>query len=177
MRITLDHNCIIHLEQRTEIGVHVEEVVASATNQCFVVNIGASEMRERGVRPDHYERFEELLAAARIEHLPRLDPMVILGVTFLGRCLLASDEMIRLAEQIESALFSNAQPIDIGNRQLDSPAGRKWLNRICDIHTMWCHIHNCNDIFLTTDGNFKKKTKLPKLIALGAGRIYLPSEL
>ena len=133
-------------------------------------------MRDKGVRPEHYERFEELLAAARIEHLPRLAPMAILGVTFLGRCLLASNNMVRLAEQIELALFGNAQPIDIGNIQLDSPVGRKWLN-LCDVQTMWCHIHNSNEIFLTTDRNFKKETKSPKLITLVAGRVCLPSEL
>lgn len=177
MRITLDHNCIIHLEQRTEIGLQVAAIVANTSNQCFVVDIGASEMRAKGVRPEHYERFEELLAAARIEHLPRLNPMLILDVTFWDRCILASNEMILLAQNIESILFGNARPIDIAQEGLDSPAGGTWLNRICDVHTMWCHIHNGNEIFLTTDKNFRKETKLPKLIALGAGRICHPSEL
>lgn len=177
MRITLDHNCIIHLEQGTEIGSQVETIVANRSNQCFVVNIGASEMRERGVKPEHYDRFEELLAAARIEHLPRLNPMLIFDVTFWDRCVWASDEMIQLAQAIESALFGNAQSIDIAKEEHDSPAGRKWLNRICDVHTMWCHIHNGNEVFLTTDDNFTKETKLPKLIALGAGRICHPSAL
>jgi hypothetical protein len=177
MRITLDHNCIIHLEQRTEIGAQVETIVTTPSNQCYVVNIGASEMREKGVRPEHYERFEELLTAARIEHLPRLNPMLIFDVTFWDRCIWASDEMTVLAQNIESTLFGNAQPIDVAGEGLDSPAGRKWLNRICDIHTMWCHIQNGNEIFITTDGNFKKATKLPKLHALGAGRICHPCEL
>ena len=85
--------------------------------------------------------------------------------------------MIQLAEEIELALFGISKRIDISVEKIDSPMGRKWLNRICDIHTMWCHIQNENDIFLTTDRNFKKETKAPKLIALGAGRICHPSEL
>jgi hypothetical protein len=177
MRITLDHNCIIHLERRSEIGTLVETIVENPSNQCFVVNIGASEMREKGVRPESYERFEELLAAARIDHLPRVNPMLIFEVTFWDRCVWASDEMIQLAKNIESVLFGNALHIDIMKEGLDSPAGRKWLNRVCDVNSLWCHIQNGNEIFLTSDKNFKTATKLPKLIALGAGRICHPSEL
>ncbi len=177
MKITLDHNCIINLENRTDIGKAIEAIVSDKKNNCFVVNIGASEMREKGVRPDHYEKFEELLAAAGIAHLPRLNPMVILDVTFWDRCILADDEMIEFATAIEDTLFSEAPRIDIASVGLDSPAGGKWLNRLCDAHTMWCHIRNGNEVFLTTDGNFTKETKLPKLIALGAGRICHPNEL
>jgi hypothetical protein len=54
---------------------------------------------------------------------------------------------------------------------LDSLIGTKWLNRLCDAHSLWCHIHYKNELFLTSDGNFMKKTKLPRLLALGAGRI------
>jgi hypothetical protein len=177
MKVTLDHNCIINLERRTEIGELVKTVVSNPINECFVVNIGASEMRERGVRPDKYEHFEELLVAAEIDHLPRINPMLILDVAFWDRCVLGDDDMIQLAKGIESALFGNAEPISIEREAIDSPAWRKWLNRTCDVHSLWCHIQNGNDVFLTADGNFTKETKLPKLIALGAKRICHPREL
>jgi len=177
MKITLDHNCIINLERRTEIGSVVEAIVANPNNECFVVNIGASEMRERGVRPDKYERFEELLVAARIDHLPRINPMLIFDVTFWDRCAWASPGTVQLAKDIESVLFGNAEPINIEKEVLDSPSWRKWLNRVCDVQSLWCHIRNSNDVFLTTDGNFTKKSKLPRLIALGAMRICPPQEL
>jgi len=51
MKITLDHNCIIHLVNQTEIGTKVKAIISDKGNECFVVNIGASEMREKGVRP------------------------------------------------------------------------------------------------------------------------------
>ena len=177
MKITLDHNCIIHLDNGTKIGKKVEEIVSDNSYHSFVVNIGASEMREKGVRPDQYEKFEELLDSAGISHLPRLNPMMILGVTFFGRCVLADEEMIELSTTIEDVLFAGAPNLDIAAEGLDSPAGRKWLNRKCDVHSMWCHIRNRNEVFLTTDGNFTKETKLPKLIDLGAGRICHPNEL
>ena len=177
MRITLDHNCIIDLERRTEMGRLIEAIIASSGNQCFVVNIGASEMREKGVRPEHYEKFEELLSAARVELLPRLNPMGIYGVTFWDKCVWGSDEGNQLIQDIAAVLFGDQSLMDLVTEDIDSPIGRKWLNRICDVHTMWCHIHNGNDIFLTTDKNFKKETKLQKLISLGAVRICNPKEM
>lgn len=177
MKITLDHNCIINLEGRTEIGEMVEAIVSNENNQCYVVNIGASEMRKKGVRPDRYEKFEELLESAHVAHLPRLNPIKIWDVTFWDRDVWAEGETIKLSAAIEAILFSEAQAIDISLESVDSPMWRKWLNRQCDVQGMWCHIQNRNDIFLTTDGNFTKETKLPKLLALGAGRICHPSEV
>jgi len=177
MKISLDHNCIINLLNQTEIGPKVRAILDSKEDECFVVNIGASEMREKGVRPDHYDRFEELLASAGIAHLRRLNPMIILDVTFLDRCILSDDAMIKLAMEIENVLFGEAEKIDIVQVGLDSSAGRKWLNQLCDVHSMWCHIYYKNDVFLTTDRNFTRKTKMPRLIALGAGHISHPNEL
>lgn len=177
MKITLDHNCIINLERRTDIGELVKAIIANPDNECFVVNIGASEMRERGVRPDNYQAFEELLATNGIAHLPRINPMLLFDITFWDKCAWASPETIQLAKDIEAILFANAKPINIEEEGLDSPDGRKWLNRICDIHSLWCHINNHNDVFLTTDNNFMKPTKLPKLVKLGVGRICHPNEL
>jgi hypothetical protein len=43
MKVTLDHNCIIHRANQTAIGKRVEAIVLGLQNQCFVVNIGAAE--------------------------------------------------------------------------------------------------------------------------------------
>ena len=177
MKITLDHNCILHLEQRTAVGSQIGSIIANSQNQCFVVNIGASEMQEKGVRPDCYDRFEELLLKLGIAHLPRLNPMLIFDVTFWDRCVYSDEKMIQLAKDIERVLFGNSKSIVLAQDGLDSPNGKKWLNRICDVHTMWCHIQNGNDIFLTTDKNYLKETKYLRLVALGAGRICQPCDL
>ncbi len=140
MRITLDHNCIIHIENGTDVGNAVQVIVSSVNNECFVVNIGASEMRKYGVRPDKYEKFEELLSQTGLAHLPRLNPMMIFDVTFWDRCVWGGDDTIKLASNIEEVLFGESEKIDIASVGLDSAEGRKWLNRICDIHGMWCHI-------------------------------------
>jgi hypothetical protein len=177
MKITLDHNCIIDLANKNSDGALIGAIVRCNNNQCFVVNIGASEkMRARGVRPDRYDKFEELLIEAQIDHLPRIDPMLIVDVTFLGRCIIADDAMIQLADNIEAVLFNSRAPL-MPSEGLDSPTGNKWLNRLCDVHSLWCHIYNKHDVFLTRDDNFMKPTKLPKLRALGARKICRPAQL
>lgn len=175
MKITLDHNCILDLVLRSEHASDVEALVRDSRHQCFVVEIGASELRERGVRPDSYRRFEELLGAAGIAHLPRLTPMLIFDVTFWNRCEWGTEQTIELARDIEVVLFGECGKPPPGG--LDSPDGRRWLNRLCDIHTMWCHIKHGNDVFLTRDNNFHKASKVAALVALGARRISTPKDL
>ncbi len=177
MKITLDHNCIIAVENKTTVGIKVHVIVSDAANECFIVNIGASEMRKYGVLPDHYEKFEKLLRATGLAHLVRLDPMAIYDVTFWDHCVYADDEMEKLSRKIEEILFPSAAVVDLSKVGLDSANGRKWLNRVCDVQTMWCHIRNQNDVFLTTDRNFSKETKRLKLAAMGAGRICHPDEI
>ena len=166
MKITLDHNCIIDLLKENAKGAKIKTLISSGACDCYVVDIGASEMIERGVCPDRYDTFEQLLFTAGIAHLPRLSPMFIPDVTFVDKSVSALSETIALANNIEDILFGNARP--------DS---RKWLNRLCDVHTMWCHIQNGNQVFLTSDKNFMKQTKLQRLLDLGAGRICRPTDL
>lgn len=177
LNVTLDHNCIIHLVNRTDIGQQVDEIVRDARYQCFVVNIGASEMLEKGVRPDHYETFEEFLRSAGIDDLPRLDPMLIFNVTFWDRCVWSSAPLNAQVDAIYDILFGESRTIDISTSGLDSQEGRRWVNRTCDVQGIWCHLRNANDVFLTTDDNFRKPTKLPQLVALGAGQILRPGDL
>jgi hypothetical protein len=172
VKVTFDHNCLIHLENGGGIADCIRTVVKNPAYECFVVNVGATEMRRFGVRPDNYGAFEELLARIGIAELPRLDPIAIWNVTFWNHCIFARKEDSELFSSIQSALFSMDDPAS--DAEVDE---RKALNRLCDALTMWCHINYANDAFLTTDGNFFKATKHPKLIALGAGFISHPCEL
>lgn len=177
MKVTLDHNCLIDVEQRTREGLSVLNVVNSKRHQCFVVNIGASELRERGIRPDNYALFEQFLAGLDLIGLARLNPIGLIDISFIGYCVIASAEMVKLANDIENILFPNSIEQDT---LIDSPPyhpiGRKRLNQICDVYSMWCHIHYENEIFLTSDENFHKSTKRDRLISLGAANIMKPSE-
>jgi hypothetical protein len=78
---------------------------------------------------------------------------------------------------IHDILFGNPQSSTSFNLESEPNTDRKKLNQLCDSQGIWCHIQYGNDVFLTTDRNFTKVTKLPKLIALGAKRICHPGEL
>jgi len=49
MKITLDHNCLIHLEQGGVVPDNIRATIANDQHQCFVVNVGASEMQRFGL--------------------------------------------------------------------------------------------------------------------------------
>ena len=177
MKLTLDHNVIIDLANGSANIARLRAMLADEQHQAYVVEIGASEMRQRGIRPDRFDLFEELLDAAGIRALPRLMPMMIWDVTFWDHGLWSDDAMSNRANEIEAVLFGELPRIEIAGESEESPKFAAWLNRICDVQTMWCHMHYGNDIFVTSDRNFHKATKLPRLVAMGAGRVSKPEEL
>lgn len=171
MKVTFDHNCLIHLENGGEIGACIRSAINDPIHEYFVVNVGASEMQPFGVRPDNYGAFEELLTRIGIAHLRRLDPIGIWDVTFWDRCVFGGSDDEKLLQSIQAILFppdavaGTAQAVE-----------RKRLNRLCDALSMWCHISYRNDAFLTTDENFFKATKHRMLVELGAGVICHPCD-
>jgi hypothetical protein len=177
MKVTLDHNCIIHVVNQTPTGKAVERIVADPSNECFIVEMGASEMRQFGVRPDKHDPFEDLLAKAGLAHLQRLVPLGVWDLTFWDYSRDGTAAENALQDEVQEILFPTLHRLDVSAIDLDSPEGATWVNRRCDIGSMWCHLSNKNDVFLTADGNFTKKTKLPRLLALGAGRICRPEDL
>ncbi len=172
MKITFDHNCLIALANHESLEQKIREII-DVNTECYIVNVGASEMRERGLQPGRYDQFEEFLESIGISELKRLNPMGIYGVAFYDHSIGADDEMIDLAQKIESVLFNN-QTIEIIDH--DSQLTKKQINRLCDIHGLWSHIYHKNDVFLTSDRNFLKQTKLDQLIKLGVGAIMHPAE-
>ena len=174
MKLTLDHNVIIDLANRSPRVDKVRTALEDGSHQGFIVEIGASEMRQRGIQPDRYDMFEELLREVGIDSLPRLAPMMIWDVGFWDRGLWCDEQMENEAKAIETILFGDSPPIDIAN---EPEKFSVWLNRTCDVQTMWCHLHYKNDVFVTSDGNFHKATKVPRLLALGAKCILRPEAL
>lgn len=176
MKLTLDHNVVIDLANGSPRVNRIRAAIAAGSHQCFVVEMGASEMRQGGIKPNRYDLFEQLLQQAGIVSLPRLAPMMIWDVSFWDHGLWCDEQMAQQAKQIEDILFGESPAIGVST-DLDGPNAAAWLNRTCDVQTMWCHLHYQNDIFVTSDGNFHKATKLSRLLALGAKRIARPDEL
>jgi hypothetical protein len=178
MKITIDHNCLVDIENVTGQGQATLKLARSADHECFIVNIGASELRQKGIRPDTYDLFDFFIRGLGLAHLRRLDPMMLIDVGFFDHGIMASDEMVQLSESIGKILFP--QPLNSDVVIESSPygaLGRKQLNHSCDIHTMWCHIYYGNHVFLTSDRNFHKSSKRSQLQKLGADLIMTPTEM
>ncbi len=177
MKITLDHNCLINVANETSVGEQVRKIVNSRNAECFIVNIGASEMREKGIQPDRYDLFEDFLASIGFADLVRLNPVGVWDVTFWDRCVWSDDKIDKLLDKIEKILFPVALKNIKHSADSNSPLSKKHINRICDIQSLWCHINSGNDLFMTSDKNFMKESKLPALISLGAKAISQPGDI
>ena len=121
------------------------------------------------------------MASLDLGHLPLLLPMMYWDITYWDECLWADEEMAKLEQEIHEVLFPNIPHLwqdycsSLGISADLPPTGRAWKNAKCDVLALWTHIFHKREVFVTTDRNFHKLSKGPKLIALGAGRIETPA--
>lgn len=178
LRLTLDTNAIVSIEEGRPAATVIRRLVdahAQGHVDVALVAISASE-RQRAGEVENFDRFRERLARLKLDHLSLLKPIGYFDLTFWDWSLWSDEAMIELEAKIHDVLFPNRSslPPD-GTPQLPRDQRPdeywKWRNRKCDVLALWSHIYAGRDVFLTDDANFRKMTKLPALIALGAGRI------
>jgi len=184
VKITLDTNCIIDLERNRPAAASLRALIDASRQgqvELAVAAISASEKMQSGDYLTNFSEFEERLEQVGLSGARILEPIGIWGVTFWGHFLWSDDSVARLFEEIHAILFPNI-PFDYeayrSTRKL--PPGDldpHWRNAICDDLALWCHIYYTRDAFLTSDANFHKQSKKPKLVAIGAREILRPEEL
>ena len=160
---TLDHNCLIELEQDGPQAKAVRFLVrAHAYGQATirVVAVGASERIVGGGTAQNYSHFEERLQRLGLGRLPVLLPLVVYDYGFWAHGLLADDEMGALRTRLRAELFPKKTALSRGDE--------------CDVLSMWAHIYHEGDTFITSDGNFHRKAA--GLARLGAGVILSPND-
>lgn len=178
LHLTLDTNAIIALEEERPAATAIRELAnahAQGRIDVALVAISASE-RQRAGEIENFDTFRERLARLKLDHLSLLRPLAYWDLTFWDWCLWSDETMTELETKIHNVLFPDkAFVYPEGTSQLPHVQRPneywKWRNRKCDVLALWSHIYARRDVFLTSDSNFRKVTKLPALIALGAGRI------
>ncbi len=180
MRFTLDMNCIIDVETNNEISPFVLELVSLHGKNGINVaisKINASERQKERNYANNFSIFREKLAAIGFESLELLPPIAYMDITYIDNCVW-SDRSDTLEARIHDILFPGIQflwpdyvkahklPIDLPNNA--------WRNAKCDVLALWCHIKHGGGVFVTSDRNFHKKTKVKRLQELGAGIITYP---
>jgi len=184
VKITLDTNCIIDLEQNRPAAVALRALIDASRRskvEIAVAAISASEKMPSGEYLTNFSEFEERIRHVGLTDARILEPIGIYGVAFYGHFIYPDDSMTKLLVDIHTTLFPSmtfdhdayrlSRKLPPGN--LDS----HWRNAIWDDLALWCHIHYDRDVFLTSDGNFHKHSKKPRLVALGAKEILRPREL
>ena len=184
-RVTLDTNCILDLEEDTPPAVAVRDLVARHDRGSIVLSIPsimASERQREGVYFDDFAQFVQRLAGLGIDHLPLLPPMAYVDICFFDHSLMIDDAMESLELQVHRILHPHVEYeyADYCARHGIDPAveplAKAWRNRKCDVQVVWTHIHHRGDLLVTSDKNFLKASKLPHLLALGAGAIVEPEQ-
>jgi hypothetical protein len=187
MKVTLDHNCLIALENNESEAPYIKELIAMHDDKKVavrVVGIGASERLNGGTYAANFDEFKKRIAAIGLAHVEILKPIGYFDITFWEWCVYGDEQTMQFERKIHEALFPD---IDFDyqafcqNHELDpsnsSKMGQQWRNKKCDVLTIWSHIFYGGDIFVTADIRaFLSETKKPRLIALGAGDILAPPE-
>jgi hypothetical protein len=185
LKLTLDpQNCLIDLEGPSPSGALLRLVSASKRGLVMlqVPAVGASERQQDGGTLPSFALFLERLARVDLAHAVLLHPPSYTEFAFTDRSLTTDAASVELERKIHNVLFPGEEfeyaaycarrglPPDRGSARSD------WRNHKCDVQAMWCHVRSHGDIFVTTDRNFRKATKLPGLIALGAGAVLTPDD-
>jgi hypothetical protein len=181
---TLDSSCIDAInEGRAEVKFlrMLADAHTAGKAKVAVVALSAAEKHQFGSYFDDFDAFRDHLAALDLAHLEVLKPMAYFDISFPDWCIEADDATQALEEQIHDILFPQIEFTwedyceEHGIDPAFSPRG-DWRKFKCDVQSMWAHIKNTRDVFVTIDDNFHKPANKSALIGLGAGHIELPQQ-
>jgi hypothetical protein len=183
LRVTLDNNCLITLEKHEVSTPFLDELVSAhrgASIELCVVAISASESPKGRKFADSFSVFQSKVAELGLSSAEVLVPIFYWDITFWDHCLWRDNDP--LEPLIHKILFPNL-PFrwadycgTTGVNPNDLASDRKWRNAKCDVLGLWSHIHHKADVFVTSDSNFHKATKRPRLAELGAKAILTPEQ-
>jgi hypothetical protein len=168
VRVTLDLNALIDLEERREPFVHdVQRIIGLARQGRVALSIpavAAAENRRLGEPRitnfgEFRRRVDRLGLGADIEYL---SPILYLDVSFADHAVLGGDALSELEARIHQVLPPHNVPIESpSSEQRD-----RWMNKKADVQTIWCHAWYGTDLLVTRD-----RTLLQKAAALREAQV------
>ena len=174
MRITLDLNCLIDVEENRR--PHVESVLELrrlADAGAVELSIPASAASERRgsdkPRITNFGQFERWVAQLGFRNVEFLAPILYLDFSFLDYAVLAGGPGSVLDQKIHDAVAPNLPYQGPAPHQ----AGR-WRNAKCDVQAVWCHVRYRTDALCTRDAKLISRSK--RLAQLGA-HLCTPADL
>ena len=182
MRFTLDTNCIIDIEENRPNHQHLSDLVKlhkSNDINVAVSAISASEWQQTAEEASDFKIFQQKLSNVGFSELEILLPPMYWGISSYWGYWVWLDENDTLERDIHNILFPAIEFLWVDyvaahNKNIDA-VDNIWRNAKCDVLALWCHIKNDGDIFVTSDSNFYKSSKIELLQNLGTRKVASPS--
>lgn len=172
LKLTLDTNCIIDVDERRD---GFESVLALAQAhiegrvEVALVCTGAHERQKDGGYLQSFLQFTSRLESLGFPALPVLPSIAYWGISFWGHGILPDEAMKAREQLIFDVMFPNvdhrwpsyaaakgAYADDLSSRHF-----HRWRNRLCDVQAFWAHDHAQRDIFVTRDIEFQRLLRHP----------------
>ncbi|WP_295070327.1 hypothetical protein [Tabrizicola sp.] len=189
MKLTLDWNCLIELEECRAQAPYVTELVAMHRKGKFEVALlaaSASENSKSKQFPGNASLFHQRVSALGLQDLPMVRMPGIIGLSYWDFCYRVEDG--EKFERDMDALWATIAPkvprkpsehlpngVALTDQAIQSEALWKWRNTWCDVISAYSHIHEGRDIFVTNNTSDFQKNAL-RLSELGMQHISTPVE-
>ena len=156
MRVTLDRNCLIDIEEnRLPYATDVRELVARGKRGDLALSVPASSASERPKpgqpKVTNFAEFREWVDQLDLGDVEFLAPILYLDFSFLDHSVLGGGPGQELEEQIHEAIAPNLP-----------------------YQSVWCHIHYGTDVLCTRDERLIRRARA--LAPIGA-RLTRPADL
>jgi hypothetical protein len=159
VRITLDLNCLIDVEENRQ--PHVESVLelrrlADAGAVELSIPTSAASERRGSDKPriTNFGQFQGWVAELGFRNVDFLAPILYLDFGFLDYAVLADGPGSALEQKIHAAVAPNLPYQGPAAHQ----AGR-WRNAKCDVQAVWCHVRYGTGALCTRDAKLISRSK------------------
>jgi len=112
MKVTLDTNCIIDLEENTSTAPFLRQLISlHDANKIILrtVAISASERKKGGTYAENFSEFKQKVAAAGLGHVKILPTLAYVGMCYVDWCYPVGEETLLFEQKIHEVLFPNIE--------------------------------------------------------------------
>ena len=186
LRLTLDTNCIIALENGEAAATEIRQLVQHAQAgkvELAILGISASENQKAFYLGQDFTGFQNRVSALGLGKLEILKPIAIWDVTFWDWCICPADEDVKLLNDLQLVIFPKSEPnwakrasangIDVNDNS--NKESKKWKNELCDAQIAWATIYNKYDALVTLNTSDFQRNQLA-LKSLGMPAVWTPEE-
>lgn len=189
MKLTLDWNCVIEVEEGRPQASYVVDLIDSHRKGQFEVALlaaSASENSRSRLFPGNAKLFVERVSTLGWQDLPLVPMPCVIGLSYWGYCYYVGDgeKFERDIDELWQAIAPNipSKPLEylppgteLTDDVIQSVELSKWRNTWCDVISAYSHIQSGRDIFVTQNTRDFQRN-LEKLSKLGMKHISTPEE-